>query len=169
MAYPASLQQQFQFLYQQLNSSCTEFQAHRDAAAAAGVDAQTQRQFMDKANSLLGTVGSAIGIPEMTDFWVGHKPAVPGYDVMLDLVQLEDDLKAFNQLVFRDTPTDADYVKDTYILMDGMRQSELPASYNGPSIVSYEPRHYTATQATNSGYIAALDAIIATMDKILSS
>ena len=167
MAYPMSLQQHFDYLYRTLNSSVTEFQYYYDGVIENGVDAQTQRAFADKVNVLLSIVEDSIGIDELVPYWVEHKPSSPAYDLTPDLTQLESDLKSFNQLVFEGTPTDNDYIKDTYILLDGLKQSEYTTPYDGPSIISYEFRHYTAGQAT--AYADALYAVIVTLNTILSS
>lgn len=165
-----SLQAQFDYLYRSISANRTEFQSHHDSVSATGVDATQQKQFGEKVNGLMPTIESSMGIPEMTNYWRQAKPSAPAYDVIPDLGILLDDLKHFQITVFTGTPVDTEsgYIKDTKMLLDGIEQKDFVEPYDGPCVISYEPRHYTSTQASGA-YLPALQACIDIMTTILDS
>ena len=165
-----SLQQQFDYLFRSLSSACTEFQAHYDIVSVGGVNATEQKEFGAKVNALLPVVRTSSAIIEMTEWWRSAKPSAPAYDVLPDLFGLETDMEAFQMVVFKGTPKENDtgYIKDTTMLLDGIEEKDLIEPYNGPHIISYAPRQYTASQAS-AEYLPALQTILNTLNTILDS
>ncbi len=165
-----SLQAQFDYLYRSISANRTEFQTHHDSVSAIGVDATQQKQFGEKVNGFMPTIESSIGITELTAWWRQAKPSAPAYDVIPDLEKLLADLQDFQIIVFTGTPVDADsgHIRDTKMLLDGIEQKDFNEPYDGPCVISYEPRHYTPTQASGA-YLPALQACIDIMTTILDS
>lgn len=165
-----SLQRFFDILHRSLGSALDDYQAHYDVVAAAGVDATEQKRYSENTNNLLLTVREAQNYSGLTEWWRGAAPSAPAYDVQADLLVLEVDLQDFNLTVARGTPTDEGngYINDTRLLVDGIRSDQLPDPYTGPCIITYDPRQYTAGQAS-AQYLPALQNIINTLTTILEA
>lgn len=164
-----SLQEQFNQLHRSLVSFRDSTQRHRDTVSVSGTSAIEQGEFCQRVNGILPIVRTSSVISEMTAYWQTNKPTA-SYDVLPDLVALLGEMETFQLLVVTSTPKDTGgWSNDMKILLDDLEESELGDPHVGPHIVSWTSRQYNPTQATNSGYIPQLDAMLARMAVILDS